>query len=361
MMNYKEKIQHPWQSGPTELIAHAIEHLQKATEFDNRIAFLLFDVGVETLFKTYLLLPDEVTGTKSKFEKRKAAANGVAHTFDDEKKQPRKDWKFHDLIKGIGEAKPEIKIEFDLNHVEFFHEKRNALYHDGNGITIESDNLRSYSSIAVNLLKYLLDIDLSEILSAPDVKANLLHKEEQLWKAIEAKRNELLQSRKRLGEVARYAAEIIAPELAKSGFIRTLRKHYSKSEEAANSYLSQSLRKAFPDDCDITLLGDIEPRDIFYDNNLLYLLIVTVFVKESDISLGIYELSQYDPVEIFDQVDLTTDEYGHRVSFHHLSIEEYAKKITDWLLDNLAQIEKNITILDAWLDRKNDQFDRTGE
>jgi hypothetical protein len=75
MISYKDKIRHPWQSGPTELISHAIEHLHNRTEFDNRIAFLLFDVGVETLFKTFLMLPDEVTGAKTSFQKRKDAAN----------------------------------------------------------------------------------------------------------------------------------------------------------------------------------------------------------------------------------------------------------------------------------------------
>ena len=77
---------HPWQSGPTELIAHAIEHLHKETEFDNRIAFLLFDVGIETLFKTYLMLPESTTGAKTSFQKRKIAANGQIHSLEEEKR-----------------------------------------------------------------------------------------------------------------------------------------------------------------------------------------------------------------------------------------------------------------------------------
>ena len=60
---------HPWQSGPTELIAHALEHLHRRSEFDLRMAYLLLDIGVELLLRTFLTLPEEAirmrTGSSS--------------------------------------------------------------------------------------------------------------------------------------------------------------------------------------------------------------------------------------------------------------------------------------------------------
>ena len=67
----QETLIHPWQSGPTELISLAIHHLRNNSDFDRRIAFLLLDIGIETLLKTYLTLPDKITGAKTKFHERK--------------------------------------------------------------------------------------------------------------------------------------------------------------------------------------------------------------------------------------------------------------------------------------------------
>jgi hypothetical protein len=79
------QIQHPWQNGPTELIEYAIQHLHRETDFDKRLAFLLLDVGIETLFKTFLTLPTEVTHAQGNFSERKEAAEG----------------NFYELIRGI--------------------------------------------------------------------------------------------------------------------------------------------------------------------------------------------------------------------------------------------------------------------
>ena len=45
---------HPWLSGPTELVTHALIHMAEATESHGRVAFLLLDDAVEMIFRTYL-------------------------------------------------------------------------------------------------------------------------------------------------------------------------------------------------------------------------------------------------------------------------------------------------------------------
>ena len=40
---------HPWLSGPTELVTHALLHLAEATESHGRVAFLLLDDAVEMI------------------------------------------------------------------------------------------------------------------------------------------------------------------------------------------------------------------------------------------------------------------------------------------------------------------------
>lgn len=346
MMSYKEKIQHPWQSGPTELIAHAIEHLHKATEFDNRIAFLLFDVGVETLFKTYLLLPDEVTGAKTKFEKRKAAVNGVAHTFDDEKKLPKRDWKFHDLIRGLGEAKPEIKKEFDLNHVEFFHEKRNALYHDGNGITIESDNLRSYSSIAVKLLKYLLNVDLNDVLRFPERRQQEAEEHLKRQKLIRDKKDALNKSRARLAEVARLVTELIAPDLTMGIFHRTLKKYTLESSEKAEEYFFQVLKDALPKDYDIAPYAHLQTY--IQDPATLYTGILDSILQTENVS-GLYDVSRHDPENFFTPGEVLGEE-GGEIIYEEISFYELESRIADWLSEMTSRIEIAIVKTEKWLD-----------
>jgi hypothetical protein len=147
MTNYKDKIQHPWQSGPTELIAHAIEHHHKGTESDNRIAFLLFDVGVETLFKTYLTLPDGVAQFQIKRSERLQAAEG----------------NFHELLRAVQNSNPKKGSEFNFAHLEYYHELRNTLYHQGNRVTtVSTHQLEEYAGVAVKLLKEYLDIEVNE-------------------------------------------------------------------------------------------------------------------------------------------------------------------------------------------------------
>ena len=58
-------FEYPWQITPTKLIEFGIELLGKTDAFEKQVGFLLVDVGVETLFKVYLSLDADVTGSNT--------------------------------------------------------------------------------------------------------------------------------------------------------------------------------------------------------------------------------------------------------------------------------------------------------
>jgi hypothetical protein len=197
-------IQHPWQSGPAELLSHAIQHLHRDSDFDKRMAFLVLDIGVETLLKTFLTLPDEVTKVQGSFAERKKAAEGS----------------FHDLVRGTDRASgPRLK-KLNLSHVQFYHDLRNTLYHQGNGITVPVEKAQGYAQLAVDLLRVLLDVDLSDELHRPKVQAQELARLQELKARIAQQEREVKRSLKQLEATIELAIEKIEPKLALPSFAR---------------------------------------------------------------------------------------------------------------------------------------------
>jgi uncharacterized protein DUF4268 len=148
-------IKYPWQNDSAELISSALDHLHNASDSNRRIAFLLLDVGVETLIKTYLILPERAIGTKISFADRQRAIEG----------------NFHDLCDGIERAAGKRLQGIDLARVQYYHGVRNTLYHEAGGITVSNNQLQGYAELAVELLKRLLDVDLSDELKGPVASA----------------------------------------------------------------------------------------------------------------------------------------------------------------------------------------------
>lgn len=134
---------HPWQRGPRELFQFAITAYASPDEAGRRISFLLIDVCVETTLRTFLGLPVKISGSAKGYSDLKQYVGG----------------KFHDLIKGIEAAAPERIPDDELHHLRFYHNARNRLYHEGNGITIPEEHVRGYGTLAAKLLKELLEID----------------------------------------------------------------------------------------------------------------------------------------------------------------------------------------------------------
>ncbi|MBN1453655.1 MAG: hypothetical protein JW963_21750 [Anaerolineales bacterium] len=147
------KTQHPWQVGPTELIEFALERMHKGGDFDRRLAFLILDVGVETLFKTYLTLPEGVTQFQIKRGERLEAAEG----------------NFHELLRGVQNSSPKKASGFNFAYIEYYHNLRNTLYHQGNQVTaVPLHQVEGYAKLAVDLLREYLDVDLSISLKSPE-------------------------------------------------------------------------------------------------------------------------------------------------------------------------------------------------
>lgn len=146
------KTQHPWQEGPTELIAFALERMHKGSDFDRRLAYLILDVGVETLFKTFLKLPESVMQFQIKRDERSVATQG----------------NFHELLHGVQNSNPKKASNFNFAHIEHYHNLRNTLYHQGNQVmTVPMRQLEGYASLAVELLREYLEVDLTAELNTP--------------------------------------------------------------------------------------------------------------------------------------------------------------------------------------------------
>ena len=138
-----ESSPHPWQRGPAELLHFALKTSQLNIQVNQLVAFLLLDVCVETTMRTFLSLPDGLVQTKMKYFERRKFSEG----------------NFHELTKGI-EASAKIPIGMtDLHYAKYYHALRNQLYHQGSGVTVSTDDVMRYSSVASSLLKHLLGVD----------------------------------------------------------------------------------------------------------------------------------------------------------------------------------------------------------
>ena len=169
--------QDPWVTTPTELIRHAIYHLHQATEFDYMVAYLLSDVGMELVLKTYLLSPKEKTGVKLDYRDRKMAAGK----------------RFHELVIEVKKAAAKRLDGVDLTHIKYYHGLRNKLYHQGNGITISEKKVRYYTTIAVDVLHKLLGVNLQPELIRPQKELSERQKNEKIYEKIKQVRNEVKQ------------------------------------------------------------------------------------------------------------------------------------------------------------------------
>lgn len=201
-------ISEPWQKNPAELIRSALAHHHQQSDINQIIAFLLLDVGVESTFKTFLLLPDTVTGVKTKYFDRKSAAEGS----------------FHRVLQGVSDSAGPRLSGFNLARVHYYHGLRNQLYHQGNGITIPKEQVKEYAHLAVGLIRVLLGIDLTVDLQGPEIEAQLkANRQAQTNKEIrdlELQINAVKEARRALKKTARAAVERVHFSLALPSFER---------------------------------------------------------------------------------------------------------------------------------------------
>ena len=104
------------------------------------------DNAVELGIRTYLGLPKRVRGSEGP-SRRQLEEKG--RSFPD----------LLDLIEEFGAGRLD---GVSLGDLEGYHRLRNALYHDGNGVTVDPVHVDSYVQIARVLLRNLLDISIDE-------------------------------------------------------------------------------------------------------------------------------------------------------------------------------------------------------
>jgi uncharacterized protein YutE (UPF0331/DUF86 family) len=129
----------PWTSGPRELLEHAIDHFEKGSAFDYRIAFISIDNSVELMIKTYLGLPKRIRKLDGPTRRKLSEAS---NSFPE----------LLDLLDEFGSDKLE---GIELGDIEWYHRIRNTLYHDGNGVTVDKEKVDSYLQISIILFNSL--------------------------------------------------------------------------------------------------------------------------------------------------------------------------------------------------------------
>jgi len=131
----------PWISGPKELLDHAASHLSEGDGFDYRIALISIDNAVELTIRTFLGLPKRARGCDGPSRKDlQSASNSFSALLD------------------LLEAYASDRLEgVELGDIEWYHRVRNTLYHDGNGVTVESAQVEAYLEVAKLLFRNLFD------------------------------------------------------------------------------------------------------------------------------------------------------------------------------------------------------------
>ncbi|WP_374689106.1 hypothetical protein [Promineifilum sp.] len=181
-------VTEPYQHTPAQLIAHGVQHMQQDREnFDRHMAYLLFDIGIESTIKTFLLLHKSESGAATGTGTQKDIANSES---------------FFAKAEAVHKAAPDRFGAEDLRASKHFHSIRNKLYHDGAGII--PTHLADFATFALKVLKNLLAVDLESFMQAPFRAAQEKAAEEA---ALTAKAKQVKQS---ADEVERTVEEIIA-------------------------------------------------------------------------------------------------------------------------------------------------------
>ncbi len=222
------ETRHPWQSGPAELISYALRHLHRPGEFYQRIAYLLLDFGVETLLRTYLELPAEVTRTRMSPEEQGQAATGD----------------LHELVQAVKSAAGPRLHGIDLSDVESYHRTCIELYQQGSGVAVPAEQARGYAELAVKLLRRLLDIDLESQLVRLRRELERRQHEAALLYQIQRVQSEIVLVAAAIDRGVRAAVEAIEPGFLMPSFERELEQWLKQLEP---DHLSRGLQQVDPE------------------------------------------------------------------------------------------------------------------
>lgn len=134
-------MEETWASGSLELLRHADSHIKLDTAFDSRIAFISIDNSVETSVRTFLSLPEKISGVKFQRKEVDEAGNSFP--------------KMVDLLFSKSRSK---LAGLDDGDIEHYHRIRNQLYHNGTGLGVDRRYLDAYRQIAAVILNNLFGV-----------------------------------------------------------------------------------------------------------------------------------------------------------------------------------------------------------
>jgi serine/threonine protein kinase len=139
------KSNQPWASGPAEILSFAIKLISDSSDTNRRLSFILIDNSVEQMLRSFLSLPQRISGIKIPRKR-------IEESFES----------FPSLLDLLEEFAFDKVKEIDLVLIEWYHRLRNQLYHQGKGLTVEQDKIEVYSELAKSLLRKLFDTDIKE-------------------------------------------------------------------------------------------------------------------------------------------------------------------------------------------------------
>jgi hypothetical protein len=350
-------IKHPWENGPIDLIEFAMSKLDTEDEFSHRLAFIVTDIAVETLFKTYLLLPEDILKTNIGFSARKKFVKG----------------NFHDLLQGIKVVTSKVNRE-DLYDIQFYHGIRNHLYHQGNGITVSKEKLEGYVKLSVKILNTLLGVDLTSLLEGDSSPHKRI--DSTLEKHIKELSKEFDAAVRELQYLAKLIIENIEPKLVLPSTMSKLQS-LSKEIEISNFHeklLSfRELINGSIQNPEIRewLLGLVVERvdwasseaisnatfllELLDDPVKFYFLILgTFYFPISDIVKAKEDLTNYDDISFID-----SDEY-HVLGLYStakLLLEHYTQPTSSYAYYDLGVVKRSDEVLPKLADLKNKMKD----
>jgi hypothetical protein len=222
------ETRHPWQKGPTELLSHALDHLHRPSEFDRRIAFLLLDIGVETLLRAYLELPAEVNRTRMDPDERARTARGD----------------LDEIIRGVKAAAGPRLRGVDLGDVEYYHAFRIQLYHQGHCLPVSAETVRDYAYLAVTLLRRLFGVDLEPLLVQPPPAVERRKREAVMVNQIRQVQTGIDLVEAAIDSRVRAVAEALEPAFLMPSFHRSLGQWLDQLDQ---NHLRTGLRSFYAD------------------------------------------------------------------------------------------------------------------
>lgn len=200
------KVENPWQIAPSDLISHALQHLNHNKDSDIRVAYILLDAGVETILRTYLDLRPEITKTKLSHKERK--------------QKPGERRNFFEITKLVERAAEHVLDGFNFLPVLSYHEDRNILYHGAKPMIPPREMTVAYAKIAVDLLNRLLDVDLTDQLPGNNtiVEASQLAREEKRMQGITEMRDAVGMEITHLNDLIWKAATVVNSQIDDGSF-----------------------------------------------------------------------------------------------------------------------------------------------